>query len=286
MDVSRGMVMARLSFLAVAIALATRAIAAPITLESAQMGVPDQGIAPIISAKEFVGWRFRITAPTAVTHVGGHLGSISGELFAAILPLPSSDTLPQGAPFAADSVIAKTTFKPPGPTADVRVPLSVTLAPGAYALVFGSGQFGAAGTGVIANTGQPNIAPTVKANYIRWQEVVTNVFQWTNGSLDNMRFVVVGQATAGPADFNHDGSINGLDLAIWKVGVTGGVPASSTTGDANGDGRVDGLDFLVWQRSVTPPATTGAVPEPTAMSLLQAAAAAVGLFGCRRRARG
>ena len=41
------------------------------------------------------------------------------------------------------------------------------------------------------------------------------------------------------ADFNHDGYVDGDDLAIWKTAMNNGPPA-----DANGDGQTDGGDFL------------------------------------------
>lgn len=73
-------------------------------------------------------------------------------------------------------------------------------------------------------------------------------------------------------DFNGDGVIDGLDLAIWKAhkGITSG--ASVLQGDANGDGAVDGADYLIWlqQWTMGPGAGAGggSVPEPTALALV------------------
>ena len=71
------------------------------------------------------------------------------------------------------------------------------------------------------------------------------------------------------ADFNHDGSVNGLDLAVWQ-----GAYGVNALADADGDGNSDGRDFLAWQRqygsgplsAVTSAVTT--VPEPTALLLV------------------
>ena len=45
------------------------------------------------------------------------------------------------------------------------------------------------------------------------------------------------------ADFNGDGLVNDLDLAIWQAGYE-----DDSAGDADGDGDVDGVDYLIWQR--------------------------------------
>jgi hypothetical protein len=72
-------------------------------------------------------------------------------------------------------------------------------------------------------------------------------------------------------DFNNDGAVNGLDLAIWKngFGITG-TAAQRAAGNADGDGDVDGRDFLVWQRGVSPSASAAvvSVPEPANIALL------------------
>jgi serralysin len=75
-------------------------------------------------------------------------------------------------------------------------------------------------------------------------------------------------------DFNSDGAVDGLDLAIWKngFGVTG-TAALESAGNADGDGDVDGRDFLVWQRGNSPPASAAlaGVPEPASLSMLSVA---------------
>jgi hypothetical protein len=81
-------------------------------------------------------------------------------------------------------------------------------------------------------------------------------------------------AASGP-DFNGDGVVDLLDLAIWKAnkGITMG--ATVLQGDANGDGAVDGADYNIWFRNLGPfPGAGGgsgsgaSVPEPTGLALL------------------
>jgi hypothetical protein len=74
------------------------------------------------------------------------------------------------------------------------------------------------------------------------------------------------------ADFNHDGTIDGLDLTSWSQ--SWGVDRK---GDANSDGLTDGNDFLLWQRQLSassPPFQN--VPEPASFIL------AVGMLGAAR----
>jgi len=78
----------------------------------------------------------------------------------------------------------------------------------------------------------------------------------------------------GGADFNGDGIVDEIDLAVWRQNLGGTGPA----GDANGDGIVNSIDFFVWQDQVGTPgmppgagsgsASFGAVPEPTSLALL------------------
>jgi hypothetical protein len=84
-----------------------------------------------------------------------------------------------------------------------------------------------------------------------------------------------------PADFNHDGSVNSTDLAVWKASyhVTPG-------GDADGDGDTDGADFLLWQKqlgSSSAQAAAAIVPEPAACGLLMACILAFKTFSRRKR---
>jgi hypothetical protein len=90
-----------------------------------------------------------------------------------------------------------------------------------------------------------------------------------------LQFRVLTTTVDGP-DFNGDGVVNGLDLAVWQSGF-----GLNATGDADGDGDTDGRDFLAWQREQVNPLTSFvAVPEPT--SLLLASLVAMS-FGVRRR---
>ncbi len=112
----------------------------------------------------------------------------------------------------------------------------------------------------------------------------------TLGCFDN---TVTGQVTVMatyPGDFNLDGVVNNLDLAIFYANVFTGT--TWQRGDANYDGVVNGLDrdLLVSHMGLpplsgsAPDASMTPVPEPGTLVLL--AAAAVVMLACRRRRNG
>jgi probable HAF family extracellular repeat protein len=89
-------------------------------------------------------------------------------------------------------------------------------------------------------------------------------------------------------DFNLNGTVDGVDLGIWRAGFGSRGPATRMQGDADGDLDVDGADFLAWQRqsgSSAATAATTAVPEP-ALRLLLTLAAPTLLVPIARNCRG
>jgi hypothetical protein len=108
-------------------------------------------------------------------------------------------------------------------------------------------------------------------------------------ALDSYFIQVFSPIAAGSgADFNGDGIVDDIDLAIWRQNLGGPGPA----GDANGDGIVNGRDFFVWQDQVGTPGmppgagsgggvAAGTVPEPSSVAL----AACGGLLALALRRR-
>jgi hypothetical protein len=92
--------------------------------------------------------------------------------------------------------------------------------------------------------------------------------------------------TPGGGDYDADGDVDGADFLEWQrsVGATGtGLPA-----DGNGDGVVNAADLGMWQRnygSLAGGATAASqlTPEPSCVSLIGLAIAAVGVSAARRR---
>jgi endoglucanase len=85
-----------------------------------------------------------------------------------------------------------------------------------------------------------------------------------------------------PGDFNQDDVVDNDDLILWQMSV--GRSGLDLAADADENGFVDGADFLLWQANLggtLEGPLAHAVPEPSALVLLTAAAASL-----LRRSRG
>ena len=255
--------------------------AQPVVLESAPLGTTGRIGGTSITSNQHVGWRFQTTQTLSVERVGGHLlsiPSIPGDIFAALISLPSIDSFPQGSPFTTEEVVATTTFRPNFPSDEILTPLSALLPPGDYALVFGTNDFGATGEGAIHNgPDQPDIPPTDISSYIFWgipgpgQSPV-----WRTNLASNMRFIIEGQIVPDPivGDLDGDGFVGLDDLDIILGDWNENVPPGDVRADVSGplavpDGFIglDDLDVVLgnWLAG-TPPESS--VPEPTGTAIL------------------
>lgn len=102
-------------------------------------------------------------------------------------------------------------------------------------------------------------------------------------TLDELPLMPWNDAAPRSADFNGDGVIDGNDFLVWQREFGQLHPLHA---DGNGDGVVDADDLALWKeqfgQSVGGVAGQGAVPEPSAISLLAFAATA---FALSTRAR-
>lgn len=169
-----------------------------ILFESATLGptgiTVDQGVpASNIGVFNFSGARFELTQPVVTTSVGGHFRSsgAGGDFFGAIVAFDGPDDLPDSEDLSTPDVLGFTLLDFPNPSADVYGDLELSLEPGWYGVVFGSGLFGATGGGAVLrnNTGFPDVEVIARLTG-PWGELTPA------GTL--MRFVVTGRVVPEP----------------------------------------------------------------------------------------
>lgn len=257
-------------------------LAQPVLLQSAQLGTTGRIGGTSITMNQHPGWRFEIAQPLQVQSVGGHLLSYPdnpGNIFAAIVRLSSIDAMPLGSPFTPEEIVATTTYRPPFPSAEITTPLSATLRPGAYALVFGTGLFGATSEGAIHNgPDQPDIPPTNISSYIFWGiPFFGQPPEWRTNLASNMRFVIEGQVIHLPGDYNLDGDVDADDYEMWRGDFASTLALGA---DGNNNGAVDAADYVVWRHNLGASvddavSTATSVPEPWNALLLGGAALSI-----------
>jgi len=171
-------------------ALAAQAATAETVYESATYTGVDTG-EYIVQDGRSIGAAFALDQATDITGIGAQFGGFpSGTIFGAIVPLTSLDAYPAGDPaHLEDIALASTVFAVPTATAiDPLQPLSVTLDAGTYAVIFGSGQFGASGWAGLGDQNDTIGSP------IMFQTLFDNV--WMPQSADGIRIFVEGTPAA------------------------------------------------------------------------------------------
>jgi hypothetical protein len=150
----------------------------------------------VISPTVFTGVRFRLDESAITTQMGGHFGSpANGTFFAAVVALNSGSDFPDSGDLTSSDVLGETLLTFPGPSAEVFSEIHLSLDPGWYALVFGSGLFGASGSGgALANNpdiGNPSYIAFQPLSGIPWLDLGTFI--------TDLRFVVKGRIIPEPS---------------------------------------------------------------------------------------
>jgi hypothetical protein len=134
-----------------------------IVYETATLGPTGQAGGVSVAPHQFVGARFEVTAPVPVIRVGGHFaGSTQGDIFAALVALSGPRDFPDSFDLSTADVLKASTIQMGNdwpslflPSAEFSTSLPVRLIPGWYALVVGSGLFGANGMAALPLTDIP-----------------------------------------------------------------------------------------------------------------------------------
>jgi hypothetical protein len=136
--------------------------------ESAAMGNANSGGGYSLHSNQFLGVRFQVTSKVTISRIGGHIGG-GGQVFGALVRLSGPNDLPDSLNLTTPDVIG-TTLLTLGGFPDVSSPLVQQLEPGWYALVFGSGLFGATGSGFMPGNnpeiGVPSYIHSVNNGFI------------------------------------------------------------------------------------------------------------------------
>jgi len=140
---------------------------AKIIFETATQG-PSAPIAPdnyTVTSVQFLGARFVVDSTVKTTSIGGHFISDggpagNGKFFGGIVALTTQSDFPDSIDLSTPDVLGTTLLTFPDPSSEVSAPLEVTLSPGIYAVVFGTGLFGATSSGAAKSNYINDTAPT------------------------------------------------------------------------------------------------------------------------------
>ncbi len=208
MNLSRMFARASLALFCSAMVFAATPASAAILFESGTLGptgiplteltsgnIPGANVTPSV----FNGVRFEVSVPVLTSQVGGHfVGSLgtTGTFFGAIVELDDVNDFPDSDDLSTPDVLGSTVLAFPEPSAEVFGNLEVLLNPGWYALVFGSGLFGASGDGAMV-LNNPDIGDPSYIAYVssRWKNLAP-----TDGiEFKDYRFVVKGTIIPEPS---------------------------------------------------------------------------------------
>lgn len=207
-----------------------------------------------ISVDQWIGARFQVTEETKIIELGSHIKASLGNdrsLFLALVPLDPSTNFPATSDLS-DHLWAEAFQAPynydcfanyPCQVGDTSFSVDIELSPGGYALVAGSGQFGATGQGYVP------INNTDKIGIIRgpnWIDI---------GGINNPRFFVLGYPVSSVGDDCNQNQI--LDLCESEtdgmadcdsnglIDICEIAESSSVDLDCNANGLLDSCDTVV-----------------------------------------
>jgi len=95
-----------------------------------------------LASWQFLGIRFELNQPAQLTSLHTVLGDSPSSFFAALVSLPSVTSLPQGGPLRRVKYCTRQCSILAGMSCPLIFRSTVSVGPGAYAIVFGGGLFG------------------------------------------------------------------------------------------------------------------------------------------------
>lgn len=175
------------------------------------VGVDPPGGAPVASAQVFLGAKFDVVSTVTVAKLGGHLvaDGADGSVFVAVVPL-AGNGFPPDTTLADDAVFA-TVLNAPATSAEVAADVLFALTPGSYAIMFGSGQFGATGRAKL-----PGADVNVDSPEYFFSD--NSIPAYFDGGFDNSRFFLIGFAGDLTDNLFVDGFESG-NTSAWSASV-------------------------------------------------------------------
>ncbi len=182
--------------------------------ETATLGTTGQGDGSgwQINAFTFLGAKFTITETIIVSNFGGHLVGVGADtsIFGAIVPLQGGTDFP--ANFTLSNAIVADVIDAPVPSNEASVTTFTELVPGRYAIIFGSGLFGATGAARMPGNDSDVGTPEYFFGELALPE-------WIDGEPDDARFFLVGgPETLFTGEIFSDG-FESRDLTGWSATV-------------------------------------------------------------------
>lgn len=149
----------------------------------------------ILSDNNIMGGIFTLTHLTQITDIGAQFGGFpGGQIFGAILRVDPQTGMPIGSSTdLASSALGHALFAVTGGTHDQSVALPLTLDAGTYAVVFGSGQFGADGFAGLGDSNDPVGDPSLIRSFFGPD--------WNSFDDSGVRVFVNGTAVPEPASW-------------------------------------------------------------------------------------
>lgn len=147
----------------------------------------------------FVGARFELAQPVVTSQIGGHFAKIDNQnpndvFFGAIVALDGPDDLPDSGDLSTPDLLGNTLLTFPDPSDEVFGELELTLQPGWYGVVFGSGLFDAQGRGGAVRNGED----IGNSGYISFQPGGGGAWGNLSAFFSDHRFVVRGELVPEP----------------------------------------------------------------------------------------
>lgn len=156
---------------------------------------PPTPLGLVLAHDQFAGMRFQLPSGAIIDGIGGNIAIDpnfgDGRIFGALVKLTDMSDYPDSTDLSTPDVLAATAFSATPVITDAAVPIGpLTVGPGTYALVLGSGLFGASGDGAMSiNNLNSADSSTFWLVANRWDEY---------GAAGGLRFAVYGTAVPEP----------------------------------------------------------------------------------------